>query len=68
VPRIAPGHAPVLLAGALITARNHIDHAVTAHPAGAEAVRIGLIRRASMQVPMTVQPPADDSPLWVVRT
>jgi len=32
----APG-AHVLLAGALITAGNHIDHAVTAHRSGAEA-------------------------------
>ena len=32
-----PEHAHVLPARALITARNHIDHAVTAHRPGAEA-------------------------------
>jgi hypothetical protein len=36
-PRSAPGHAYVLPARALITAGNHIDHAVTAHRSGAEA-------------------------------
>jgi hypothetical protein len=32
-----PGYDHVLLARALIIAGNHIDHAVTAHPSGAEA-------------------------------
>jgi hypothetical protein len=35
--RTAPGHAHVLLARALITARNHPDRAMTAHRSGAEA-------------------------------
>jgi hypothetical protein len=36
-PHRAPGHAHILLARTLITAGNHIDHALTAHQSGAEA-------------------------------
>jgi hypothetical protein len=45
-PAPRPGHAHLLLAWALTTARNHIDHAVTAHRfAPRLAVRIRQLRR-----------------------
>jgi hypothetical protein len=55
---------------ALIIAGDHIDHALTAHPAGAEARGEDPAGQegVAMQVPMTVQPPAAGPPRWVVRT